>query len=94
MDIKIKHDQKNHKFTATIDGSECYLKYNLLENNVIDFNHTFVPREVRGNGIAAQLVEEGLKYAEGNNFKVIPSCSYVKIYIDRNDKFKSLLESE
>jgi predicted GNAT family acetyltransferase len=94
MDTKIQHDQKNHKFTVNIDGSDCYLNYNLPRNNVIDFYFTYVPGELRGRGIAAQLVEEGLKHAEQNKLKVIPSCSYVNIYIHRHEKYMGLLESE
>jgi hypothetical protein len=94
MDFKIIHDTKNHKFTTTVDENECYLNYNLPRKNVIDFYFTFVPGEVRGKGIAAKLVEEGLKYAEKNKLKVIPSCSYVSVYIHRNEEYKVLLESE
>jgi len=93
MDTNIQHDQKNHKFTVTIEGSECYLNYNLPRANVIDFYFTYVPGDLRGRGIAALLVEEGLKYAEKNKLQVIPSCSYVNIYIHRNEKYKGLLES-
>ena len=94
MDFKIIHDIKNHKFTTTVDENECYLNYNLPRKNVIDFYFTFVPGEVREKGIAAKLVEEGLKYAEKNKLKVIPSCSYVSVYIHRNEEYKVLLESE
>ncbi len=94
MDIKIIHDRKNQMFTTTIDDSECYLRYNFPEKNVIDFYSTYVPGELRGKGIAALLVEEGLNYAEKNNLRVIPSCSYVSVYIQRNEKFKYLLESD
>jgi uncharacterized protein len=94
MELNIKHDTKNHKFITVVDNHECYLNYNLSEKNVIDFYFTYVPGELRGKGIAAVLVEEGLKYAEKNKCKVIPSCSYVNIFIHRNEKYKSLLESE
>ena len=94
MDIEIKHDLKNHKFTTTVEEHECYLNYNLPRKNVIDFYFTYVPGELRGKGIAAKLVDEGAKYAGQNNLKVIPSCSYVNVYMHRNEKYKSLLESE
>jgi len=94
MDITIKHDQKNQKFVTTVDNSECYLNYNLPRKNVIDFYFTYVPGDLRGRGIAAQLVEEGLKFAEKNSLQVIPSCSYVNIYIHRHEKYMDLLESD
>jgi predicted GNAT family acetyltransferase len=93
MDMKITHSKKNHKFTTTVDNYECYLNYNLPRKDVIDFYFTYVPDELRGRGIAAYLVETGLKYAEKNKMHVIPSCSYVNVYIQRNEKYKSLLES-
>lgn len=94
MDLKITHDQNNHKFITKIDDRDCYLNYNLPRKNIIDFYFTYVPGELRGKGIAAKLVEEGLKYAEKNKLQVIPSCSYVNIYIHRNEKYMSLLESD
>ncbi len=93
MDIKIIHDQKNHIFKTSIDDKSC-LNYKMPDKNVINFYHTFVPDKLRGQGIAAKLVEAGLKYAEKNKFRVIPDCSYVKVYIERNEKYKSLLKSE
>ncbi len=94
MDIKITHDTKNHKFTARVDDSECYLHYNRPKKNVINFYSTFVPGELRGKGIAAQLVEAGLMYAEKNKLQIIPSCSYVDVYIRRNEKYLRLLYSD
>ncbi len=94
MDTNIQHDQKNHKFTVIVGESECYLNYNLPRTNVIDFYFTYVPGDLRGRGIAANLVEAGLKYAEKNKLQVIPSCSYVNIYIHRHEKYKGLLESD
>ena len=94
MDMEITHDQKNQKFITTVDNLECYLNYNLPRKNVIDFYFTYVPGELRGRGIAAKLVEEGLKFAEKHSLQVIPSCSYVNIYIHRNEKYQGLLESD
>jgi predicted GNAT family acetyltransferase len=94
MDIKIIHDQKNRKFTTSVDNSECYLNYNFTRENVMDFYFTYVPGELRGKGIAGKLVEEGLKYAWENNLSVIPSCSYVSSYVRRNDKYESIIVEE
>ena len=94
MENKVIHDKERHQFIITIDHMDSYLSYVPEDGNVLDFNHTFVPVELRGEGIAAKLVEAGLKYAAENNFKIIPSCSYVNVYIQRNKKYKGLLEEE
>lgn len=94
MDYKVTHDKKNHKFTITTDDLESYLSYKPEGKKIINFYSTYVPQELRGKGIAAILVEHGLQYAVKNKMHVIPSCSYVSTYIDRNEKYKELVETE
>lgn len=94
MGYKIIHDEKNHKFTVTIDNLESHLSYSNEGENIVDFYSTFVPRELRGKGIAALLVEEGLRYAAENNLHVIPSCSYVNAYVQRHEEYKDIIEKD
>ena len=90
MDIKVEHDTKNQKFYAVIDGKEAYLQYIVINTNTINMIKTYVPIELRGQGIAGKIVEEGLKYAKLNFYNVIPSCSYVDAYIMKHDEYKSI----
>ena len=76
------------------DGKEAILEYRKVAHTVLDMFHTEVPPEHQGKGFAAQLVkvcsysiyrfyifsQEAFKYAKENNYKVIPSCSYVEKY--------------
>ncbi len=41
-------------------------------------DHTFVPPEGRGQGIAAQLVHALIADAREQGFKIVPQCSYVE----------------
>ncbi|MCH7770967.1 MAG: N-acetyltransferase [Bacteroidetes bacterium] len=52
---------------------------------------TFTPPKSRGKGIAKIVVEYAFNYAKENNLKVIPTCSYVKAFVKRNDNYKDLL---
>jgi len=38
---------------------------------------------LRGRGVAAELTRHALDYAHGAGYTVIPSCSYVEWYIER-----------
>ena len=40
-------------------------------------DHTLVPTEIGGRGIAAQLVEALVADARAQGFKIVPACSYV-----------------
>ena len=88
----VNHDKEQHKFYLIKDGMESYIKYNLKDKNTIEFWRTYVPGEQRHKGQAAELAEAALNYAKQNNLSVIPSCSYVEFYINKNEKFKDLLK--
>jgi predicted GNAT family acetyltransferase len=91
MNPEITHDEKNHKFYCTIEGKEAYLRYFMKDANTIDFRSTYVPNELRGKGIAALIVEKALSFAQEKNLTVIPTCSYVHTFIDKNEKYKELI---
>jgi uncharacterized protein len=90
--LQITHDKDGHRFYATLEGKEAELTYTLPEDGVMDFNHTFVPKNVRGNGFADQLIEHGLDYAKDHNFKAIASCPAVKTYIKRHPEYENLIK--
>ena len=52
------------------------LEYKREENTLI-FDHTEVSEKLKGQGIAAKLLDEATKYARDNKLKVKPVCSYV-----------------
>jgi len=90
MDLKIDHDTKNQKFFAFIDGREAYLQYIIINTNTMNMIKTYVPYELRGQGIAGKIAEEALKYAKHNFYNVIPSCSYVDVYMERHKGYNKM----
>ena len=55
-------------------------------------NHTFVPPEMRGRGIAQQLVEALVADARAQGFTIVPQCSYVDVLFRRHPEWADLLE--
>jgi predicted GNAT family acetyltransferase len=53
--------------------------------------HTLVPREIGGRGIAGELVKELVADARENDFKIVPQCSYVAAKFDKNPEWADLL---
>ena len=90
MDIEVKHDKENERFVAEVEGDKAYLSYSISDNE-INFHRTFTPPGSRGKGIAKSVVEYAFNYAKENNLKVIPTCSYVQAFVERNDKYKDFL---
>lgn len=92
MTILINHDQDRHQFTCDIEGKISHLKYDIMpDGKVLDYKSTFVPPELRGQNIANELVKAGLEYARKNGYKVIPSCSFVRAYIERHPEHNDLV---
>lgn len=87
--MPIHHDVIKHQFELQIDGHLAYLAYMDLGRNTLDFYRTFVPNDLRGKGIAAQLTEHALSYAQSIGYSVIPSCSYVERYLQRRQARRS-----
>ena len=90
MDIEIINDKENEQFVTTVEGHEAYLSYKISDDK-IDFYLTFTPVALRGKGLAKKIVEFAFNYARENNLKIIPTCSYVQSFVERNNEYKSLL---
>ena len=90
MEPTIQHDPEAGKFFTTVDGREGYLRYAHRSTETVDFQSTYVPSELRGKGLAGEIVERALEWAESEGKRVIPSCWYVNEYIKRHPRFESL----
>ncbi|QEY58372.1 N-acetyltransferase [Pseudomonas sp. C27(2019)] len=82
--IEIVHNPKNQCFSAQVDGYQAILEYRTVDAQTLDFHHTYVPNELRGKGIAALLAKAGLAFAKQQGYTVIPSCSYIEVYLQRH----------
>ena len=79
----VQHD-KGKRFFLPVDGQEVVLRYQLKGDSQIDMQSTFTPPDLRGRGLARQVVEHALDFAESKGLEVIPTCWYVeKILAER-----------
>ena len=81
---EIIHDEKEQKFYLPVENTEARLLYRPVEDDKMEIYSTFSPPEARGQGLAGKLVEKALDYAAEKNLKVIPTCSYVAHYFEKN----------
>lgn len=62
------------------------LTYAAIDADTIDINHTFVSDTLRGQGIAARLMEEVMKLSRREQKLCIASCSYAKEWLRRHQE--------
>ena len=87
---EVLHHAAAHRYEVTVDGHLSVCEYELDGTRMI-FTHTVVPPELRSRGIAEKLVRVALAEARGQGRKVVPQCSYVARFIERNKEFADLL---
>jgi hypothetical protein len=88
--IEVRHNEPEHRFEVELEGQLSVADYELEGGRMI-FTHTYTPPAQRGRGIAEKLVRAGLEYARAGNYKVVPACSYVAIFIERHREYQPLL---
>jgi predicted GNAT family acetyltransferase len=84
------------EYHATAPGSPLVSRLTWVERDGPDgrvrvAEHTLVPRELEGRGIARQLVEALIEDARAQGFKVAPQCSYVAAQFRRHPEWADLL---
>jgi hypothetical protein len=90
MTLAIRHEPQARRFVADVGGTTAYITYRDLDGGILELDHTYVPREFRGSGIASQLTVHALQYARERGCRVVPSCPFVAAYIERHPEYREL----
>lgn len=90
MDVT-KNPQES-RYELHLDGELAgHLDY-VIEDGVIDFQHTIVPDAFAGKGIASKLLKGALEdVEEEGTYQVKATCPFVKGYFKKNPDVQHLL---
>ena len=87
-DFKINEAEKQFELHI---GSQFSLIEFYREGEKIYLTHTETPEELRGKGVAKELVKRTLQCAKDNGFIVVPACSYVADYVNNHPEWRDIL---
>ena len=90
MEPKLSHDPKEHVFIIDVGGRQGTILYQDAAPGVLDFQSTYIPGELRNRGLGRQLVSYALEWARDNNYRVIPSCWFVREVMGEEPKYADL----
>lgn len=90
--ISVVHHCSEQRFEVRVEGEVAFLSYSMDGRQVI-FEHTYVPPRFRGKGVAAALARAALNQARKLHWQIVPECSYVAAFIERNPEFADLAAS-
>lgn len=81
-----------NNFYLNNDNSEIVAQIIFEEDNEnITITHTLVDESMAGQGIAGKLVDRVVEQAREDNKKIIPICSYAKVRLEKDDKYKDVI---
>lgn len=92
-DVDVVHDEEGHRYLLRSDGEHVGVIDYRPTGDTLDLHHTEVRNDLRGRGLAAILVRGALEDVRDSDRKVIPSCWYVRQFIDSNPQFSELVTS-
>ena len=75
--------------SSTLDLGD-YLPYLVNRVGTIIADHTGVPPQYRGQGIAEQLVKAAMEHARDTGGRIVPVCSYVVAQFRRHPEWADL----
>lgn len=83
------------RFVYRAQGAEAELTYATTgasagETRVVA-DHTYVPDSMRGQGIAARLVDALIETARSDQWTILPRCSYVVTAFKRHPEWNDVL---
>jgi len=81
MAFPIQHQPQEQEFTVAVDGHQGELAYSFPAEGVVDFTHTFVDEELRGQGVAEALARQALDFARKEHLRVRTSCKFMQKFV-------------
>ena len=86
----IRHDIASSRFEMDTGNATALIEY-VRAGGRVTFIHTYVPPELRGHGLAEQMVRAALAWARQESLKVVPQCTYTARFIERHAEYADLL---
>ena len=83
-DVEVRHEPEEDRFLALLDAQPAgFLAYS-LEEGLYDLQHTVVRPDFRGRGVASTLIAQVLAAVRAEGKQVLPSCPFVRGYLQEH----------
>jgi predicted GNAT family acetyltransferase len=86
---EVRDNKALGRFEFDVEGALAFANYRLTPSAVI-ITHTETPQNLRGRGIASELVKGALQLIRADGSKVIAGCGFVADYLYKHPEFADL----
>lgn len=84
--------QESDRFSISVDGKKAGFTEFVDHENQRIFPHTEIDDEFGGRGLATILVRGALDATRDAGLRVVPVCSMVAGFIDKNPEYKDIAD--
>lgn len=88
--VEIRRREDTHRFQTVVGGLKAFITYQRDGGRLV-LDHTWVPPELEGHGLAGKLTRVALEYARAEGLQVVPECPYVAAWIREHPEYQDLV---
>ena len=86
----ISDNTDDSRYELNIDGHMAYVNYKRA-GDILTIEMVFTPKELRGRGIAGELMAHIVAEAKAQNLKINPFCGYAKSWLDKQPEYQDIV---
>jgi predicted GNAT family acetyltransferase len=91
----VKDNKQAQRFEMDLgEGKTAFIQYAKASEGVVELMHTEVPEEFEGQGIGGRLVKGTFEILQEENLRMMPTCRFVAVYLQRHPEYQSLAASD
>ncbi|AZL86915.1 N-acetyltransferase [Aliivibrio salmonicida] len=87
----ITHDVENKCYQVVLEGKSVANIFYEKKGKVLDVISTRIPDELQGRGYGKVMMEAFLNEMKESDLTIVPVCSYVVHYMNKNEQWHFLL---
>ncbi|HZH30981.1 MAG TPA: GNAT family N-acetyltransferase [Pyrinomonadaceae bacterium] len=90
----VRDNKEEQRFELALgEGKMAFIQYAQAGEGVVELTHTEVPEEFEGQGIGGKLVKGTFELLQEANLRMLPTCRFVDVYLQRHPEYQSLAAS-
>jgi predicted GNAT family acetyltransferase len=90
MEPTFHHEPDARMFVADVGGVQGTVSYVPVDHRTLDFQSTYVPHALRGQRVGTLLVRYALSWAREHDMRVVPSCWFVAMVMDKEPVWRDV----
>jgi predicted GNAT family acetyltransferase len=91
-DPSVRDNREDNQFEIVVDGEVAgFAQYRRGDGGVIDMTHTEIGGAYEGQGLGGKLARGALDLVRGEGAKVVPSCEFIKGWIEKHEDYQDLV---